>query len=112
MVERSQVAPRQKWLEDLICEDIRFASEIGFNTSLITNGSRLSADLLGKIAPHMSWLGLSLDSANDQANREIDRVDQRGGLLNLSVLPTNIECRRTRSFFGYAIFRRTLCRPL
>lgn len=75
-----------KQLPDLI----RFASELGFSTSLITNGSRLSADLLAEIAPHMSWLGLSLDSANDQANREIGRVDRRGELLDLAELSENI----------------------
>jgi len=69
---------------------IRFASEIGFNTSLITNGSHLSSDLLGEIAPHMSWLGLSLDSSNDQANRMIGRVDPRGELLDLAELSKNI----------------------
>lgn len=69
---------------------VRFASELGFKTSLITNGSRLSASLLGEIAPHMSWLGLSLDSTNDQANREIGRVDRRGGLLDLAELTENI----------------------
>lgn len=69
---------------------VRFASELGFTTSLITNGSRLSAGLLGEIAPHMSWLGLSLDSTDDQANRKIGRVDRRGGLLNLAELSENI----------------------
>lgn len=69
---------------------VRFASEIGFNTSLITNGSHLSADLLAEIAPHISWLGLSLDSTNDQANRQIGRVDRRGKLLDIAELSGNI----------------------
>jgi len=69
---------------------VRFASEIGFNTSLITNGSHLSADLLANIAPHMSWLGLSLDSTDDQSNRQIGRVDPRGKLLDIAELSENI----------------------
>ncbi|MBL1435522.1 MAG: radical SAM protein [Rhodobacteraceae bacterium] len=75
---------------DRIPDLVRVASKFGFNTSLITNGSRLSASLLGEIAPHMSWLGLSLDSTNDQANREIGRVDRRGGLLDLAELSEGI----------------------
>jgi len=75
---------------DRIPDLVRIASEVGFKTSLITNGSRLSASLLGEIAPYMSWLGLSLDSTSDQANRQIGRVDRRGGLLDLAELSENV----------------------
>lgn len=75
---------------DRIPDLVRFASELGFKTSLITNGSRLSASLLREIVPHMSWLGLSLDSTNDLVNRRIGRVDRRGGLLDLAGLSENI----------------------
>lgn len=75
-----------KKLPDLV----RFAAEVGFSTSLITNGSRLSADVLRDIAPYMDWLGLSLDSTDDQVNRKIGRVDRRGELLDLAGLSISV----------------------
>jgi len=75
-------------------ELVRFARETGFNTSLITNGSRLTGALLDEIAPHMSWLGLSLDSADDRINQRIGRRDRRGNQLDVAGLARDIQTAR------------------
>lgn len=62
----------------------------GFQVSLITNGSQLSEDLLRRLAPQLTWLGISIDSACPATNRAIGRVDRRGRLLNLEDLASNL----------------------
>jgi radical S-adenosyl methionine domain-containing protein 2 len=58
------------------------ARSLGMNTSIITNGSRLSDDLVIQIAPLVSMIGLSIDSGRTDTNLGIGRVDGRGALLN------------------------------
>ena len=66
----------------LLSEDLlraaRDARQIGFDISLITNGSRLTAPLVENLAPIMSVLGVSLDSACPQTLAAIGRRDARG----------------------------------
>lgn len=58
------------------------ARSLGMNTSIITNGSRLSKDLIDQIAPLISMMGISIDSGLSDTNLGIGRVDSRGALLN------------------------------
>lgn len=58
------------------------ARSVGMNTSIITNGSRLSEDVMGQLAPLVSMIGVSIDSARADTNRGVGRVDGRGALLN------------------------------
>lgn len=67
---------------------IRYARELGFEVSLITNGSHLNDELLGLLAPELTWLGISIDSANAATNRAIGRIDNRGQMLSLQNLAT------------------------
>lgn len=66
---------------------MHFAKELGFDTSLITNGSRLSTSLAEDLAPCLSMLGLSLDSVDAGTNRGIGRIDRHAGLLDIEKLP-------------------------
>lgn len=66
------------------------ARALGFEVSLISNGSHLDHDLLDRLAPQLTWLGISLDSANPATNRAIGRIDRRGKLLDLDELATNL----------------------
>lgn len=66
------------------------ACALGFEVSLITNGSRLDHALLERLAPQLSWLGISIDSTNPVTNRGIGRVDRRGQLLHLDELTTGL----------------------
>lgn len=62
------------------------ARDIGFTTSLITNGSLLSPELSQQLAPHLSLLGVSLDSGNSNINRQIGRQSRHGHLLTIEQL--------------------------
>lgn len=64
------------------------ARALGFEISLISNGSHLEHELLDRLAPQLTWLGISIDSARPETNRFIGRVDRRGRLLDLDTLAT------------------------
>lgn len=58
------------------------AREIGFDTSIITNGSLLTQENVLLLAPRLSWLGVSVDSTRDATNRLIGRTGSAGKLLD------------------------------
>lgn len=62
------------------------ANDVGFNVSIISNGSRLTPPLIAELAPQLSVLGLSLDSANPETSREIGRTDRRSRIVQLDEL--------------------------
>jgi radical S-adenosyl methionine domain-containing protein 2 len=68
---------------DKLLELIKHARALGMDTSVITNASCLTTDYLLELAPHLSWLGISLDSVSDVTNHLIGRSDRKGKLLNL-----------------------------
>lgn len=68
----------------------RFAKNLGFNISLITNGSRLNSRLMRELAPLLSTLGLSLDSASPEINRQIGRIDNKSRHLPLADLAATV----------------------
>ena len=70
------------------------AKMLGFKLSLITNGSRLTQPLMTELAPQLSILGISLDSANFLTNQEIGRVDRHGHVLAMGDLAASIETGR------------------
>ncbi len=71
------------------------AREIGFTTSLISNGSLLSPDLAQKLAPNLSMLGVSLDSGIATTNRQIGRQSRHGQLLAIDQLEESINAARS-----------------
>lgn len=70
------------------------ARALGFEVSLISNGSHLDHELLGRLAPQLTWLGISIDSASPATNRAIGRIDRRGRLLELDNLATRLGSAR------------------
>ena len=70
------------------------AREIGFTTSLITNGSLLSPELAQQLAPHLSLLGISLDSGISRTNRQIGRQSRHGQLLKIEQLEEAINAAK------------------
>ena len=60
-----------------LIEMLPVARGIGFDVSLITNGSLLDHELMASLAPSTSLLGLSIDSPSARSNREIGRTDRR-----------------------------------
>lgn len=59
---------------------LAYARTAGMSTSIITNGSRLTPDLVTQLSPLVSMIGVSVDSTNAVTNRMIGRVDSRGVL--------------------------------
>lgn len=77
-----------------ILEILPVAREIGFETSLITNGSLLDSGIMASMAPFLSMLGLSIDSPAKQINRDIGRIDRHGRYLDISGLVDAVEAGR------------------
>jgi radical S-adenosyl methionine domain-containing protein 2 len=65
-------------LRDRLNTIIGDAKQLGFEISLITNGSLLDARHMELIAPQLSCLGISLDSPNVATNRSIGRINDKG----------------------------------
>lgn len=64
----------------------RAAKTLGFEVSVITNGSRLTPELAAELAPMLTILGVSIDALETDDNWNIGRIDQRGRRLQLDVL--------------------------
>jgi radical S-adenosyl methionine domain-containing protein 2 len=63
--------------KDKLLNALSFAKSIGFNVSLITNGSNLlGEDFLKSMVKYLSILGISLDSTNRLTNEAIGRMDR------------------------------------
>jgi radical S-adenosyl methionine domain-containing protein 2 len=75
---------------------VKQASNLGFDVSLISNASQLDRELLELLAPHLTWLGISLDSQDLETNKAIGRIDNRGHQLDLEKLATDIQIVRQR----------------
>lgn len=69
-----------------VIETIRSAREIGFGVSIITNASPADTTRMEEMAAHLTMIGVSIDSANDQISRAIGRVDRHGRTLSPSDL--------------------------
>lgn len=82
-------------LNERLLDLARVARETGFRLSIISNGSRLSPDLIERLAPMLTCLGISIDSVNSITNREIGRADRRGGLPDIHGLIANLNFARS-----------------
>ncbi|WP_223450592.1 MULTISPECIES: viperin family antiviral radical SAM protein [unclassified Pseudomonas] len=69
--------------QDASLRVLDYARSKGMSASIITNGNRLTDDLIARLAPLVSMFGLSLDSASPVKIMEIGRVDSRGCLLDV-----------------------------
>ncbi len=66
------------------------ARELGFEVSMITNGSRLSRLPLDELAGNLCLLGVSVDSAERATNLAIGRKDRRGQVLEMTDLQNTL----------------------
>lgn len=76
---------------------IKDARNIGFDVSIITNGSLLTPEFSDQFALDLSWLGISIDSACAQKNIAIGRLDTRQRQLNLHDLASIVEQARSKN---------------
>ncbi|CAG9172455.1 GTP 3',8-cyclase [Cupriavidus laharis] len=70
------------------------ARELGFGVSIITNASLLMPALAEGLAGYLSLLGVSLDSASSDSNREIGRLDRRGRQITPDTLEGSLAAAR------------------
>lgn len=70
------------------------ARTVGFDVSMITNGSRLTADVAERIAPHLTMLGISIDATTSTTNERIGRLDRRDIHLDVAGLIDRIALMR------------------
>ncbi|MDK4573735.1 viperin family antiviral radical SAM protein [Kingella kingae] len=61
---------------DLMTMIIHEAKLRGFGLSAITNGSLISDDMIDLVAKNFSMIGFSVDSLNDETNRQIGRMSK------------------------------------
>lgn len=80
-----------------LLEMLPVARDIGFDVSLITNGSRLDPGLMASLAPSTSLLGLSIDSPRARNNHAIGRMDRRGRGLDIDRLAEAVDEGRRRN---------------
>jgi radical S-adenosyl methionine domain-containing protein 2 len=74
---------------------VKFAKDIGFEVSMITNGSLLDRPTLEELAPQLSLLGISLDSSREEVNLMIGRADKRTGkALGIDAMETSFRWAR------------------
>lgn len=59
-----------KW----IYEVVEYSKQIGLTTSIISNGSLLTDELLEKFKGKLDWIGISVDSLNEITNKLIGRT--------------------------------------
>lgn len=87
------------------------ARRLGFEVSLISNGSQLTENLLHRLAPQLTWLGISIDSACSETNRAIGRIDRHDRLLNPIALGSHL-LRARQSYPGLRIKVNTVVNQL
>jgi len=57
------------------------AKRLGFTTSIVSNGTRMTREWLEEMAPSLDWLGLSIDASTDVLHAMMGR-GRRGELKN------------------------------
>jgi radical S-adenosyl methionine domain-containing protein 2 len=76
-------------LKGKLLSTIKIANQLGFITSVITNGSLLSEQV--NIAKHIDMIGISIDSFNIETNHQIGRCTRSERTLSYRDLATLIE---------------------
>ncbi len=63
-------------------ELIAYAKELGLETSVVTNGSRLEPTTLKDLAEYLDIFAISVDSLNPDVNRQIGRWEKKTGVIS------------------------------
>jgi radical S-adenosyl methionine domain-containing protein 2 len=57
----------------LIFDLVKIAKEHGLTTSITTNGSLVTAEVIDRLSPYLDWMGLSVDSASEDVEKALGR---------------------------------------
>jgi radical S-adenosyl methionine domain-containing protein 2 len=74
-------------------ELIMHAKDLGFTTSVVTNGSRIDMDWIKRVAPYLDILALSVDSVNDETNISSGRAQMNVTLKNEQIEEIATACK-------------------
>ena len=72
-IEKINFVGGEPFLHPLFYELLEKASDMGFTTSIVTNGSLINRQNVGKIAEYTDWIGLSVDSMSNEKEAELGR---------------------------------------
>ena len=78
-------------------ELIKCAKQLGLDTSVITNGSRLDKPMLDAILPNLDCLGISVHSLREETKRQIGSCSNKGATLGNEQLKLISEYVRANS---------------
>ena len=76
--ERINFAGGEPMLDNNLSELLQIVKEEGLKTSIITNGSQLTSEWIGKNADYIDIIGISIDSIDENANKRIGRYSKIG----------------------------------
>lgn len=77
-----------------IFQVVEYSKSIGLTTSLISNGTLLTDEVLDRFTGQMDWIGVSVDSLNPETNQKIGRTFK--GLMDYKSLVERIKTRGFR----------------
>ena len=72
-LEKVTFAGGEPLLHPNIADYVGIAKELGFTTSIVTNGSLLKKSTLESIASNLDWIGISIDSSREEVERVLGR---------------------------------------
>ncbi|MBO1270263.1 viperin family antiviral radical SAM protein [Shewanella sp. 4t3-1-2LB] len=79
---------------------VLYAKQLGFNTSIITNGHLLTEQMLNRVASSTDMLGISFDTADHLIAQSIGRIDRKKDWLSPERLKTLVAHYRTLNANG------------
>lgn len=72
-IEKINFAGGEPLLYPLLYDIVKISKEIGFVTSITTNGSLLNSKNIEILSPYLDWIALSVDSGNEDIERKLGR---------------------------------------
>jgi radical S-adenosyl methionine domain-containing protein 2 len=72
-MEKVNFVGGEPMLYPLIFDTTEIAKEMGFVVSIVTNGYCLNEHRITRLAPHVDWIGLSIDSNSEKIEKKLGR---------------------------------------
>ncbi len=65
-IRKVNIAGGEPFLYPHLEEMCRLLKDMGFKVSIVSNGSRITEEIIRKVRPYLDWLGLSVDSPDEE----------------------------------------------
>jgi radical S-adenosyl methionine domain-containing protein 2 len=72
-MEKVNFVGGEPMLYPVIFDTTEIAKEMGFVVSIVTNGYYLNEQSITRLAPHVDWIGLSIDSNSEKIEKKLGR---------------------------------------